>query len=194
MKVANAFYKVASLLFQAPVLVIVLIVALAQFRVLQSKDFPWIIVTLLHLSLLPLLYGAFVYKTKRISNADITDRKERVIPFFVITFIYGVYLLVTILFDAPAIFHTLAIHSFILSLILSIVTIFWKVSIHTAGVTQLVALLFILVDRRAFFLFFLIIFMGWMRIKMKSHDIWQVFGGILAALVSAFVAAKIDLL
>ncbi|MEK7165119.1 MAG: hypothetical protein AAB779_04175, partial [Patescibacteria group bacterium] len=152
MKVANAFYQVASLFFQVPVLAVALIIVLIQFDVLQFKYFPWVIVTLLHLSLLPLLYGAFVYKTKRISNADITERKERVIPFFVITLVYGVYLFVTIMFDAPTIFKTLAVHYFILALILSIMTVFWKVSVHVAGVTQVVVLLSILISSWVFFI------------------------------------------
>lgn len=188
---ANTFYQVASLLLQVPVLAVALILVLAWSSVLPTQELPWIIVTLLHLSLLPLLYGAFVYKTRRISNAEITERKERLIPFFIITLIYGVYLLATILFDAPEIFTTLAVYFFTLALLLSVVTIFWKVSVHTAGATQLVLLLTILISSQALILSPLIALTGWLRIKMKSHDIWQVLGGIAVALASAFIATRI---
>lgn len=168
-----------------------LIIILIQAGVLPTQDLSWIIVTLLFLSLLPLLYGAFVYKTKRISNADITERKERIIPFFVVTLIYGAYLLATMFFDAPDIFKILAVYYFTPALILSMVTVFWKVSVHTAGVTQLVALLMIIFGSQALILAPLIVLTGWLRIHMKSHTIWQVLGGIVVALVSIAVATKI---
>lgn len=187
----NAFYQVTSLLLQVPVLAVALIVILVWSGVLPSQEWPWLLVTLLHLSFLPMLYGAFVYKTKRISNADITERKERLVPFFVVTLIYGIYLLVTMLFDAPDIFKMLAVYYFTPALILSMVTVFWKVSVHTAGVTQLVALLMIIFGSQALILAPLILLTGWLRIKMKSHTIWQVLGGIVVALVSIAVATKI---
>lgn len=187
----NAFYYIVSLLLQVPVLTIVLIITLTWSGVLPSQELSWLLVTLLHLSALPMLYGAFVYKTKRISNADITERKERVLPFIVIMFIYGVYLLETIFFDAPAIFETLAVYFFTLAFLLSVVTIFWKVSVHTAGVTQFVALLTILIGSQALLLSPLIVFTGWLRIKMRSHDIWQVLGGVVVALVGVFIASNI---
>ncbi|MBI1833339.1 MAG: hypothetical protein HYR90_00790 [Candidatus Andersenbacteria bacterium] len=188
----NTFFQIAALLLQVPVLVVALIIILIQPGVLPSHDLPWIIITLLHLSLFPLLYGAFVYKTKRISNADITERKERVFPFFIITCVYGFYLLITILFDAPEIFRTLATHYFVLALILSLVTVWWKVSVHTAGVAQFVVLLSILIGSQALFLAPLIVFTGWLRITMKSHNLRQVLGGVIVALLSVMIATIIN--
>lgn len=189
--VMNPIYQVASLLTQIPVLAVVLTATLAWFGVLQQQDMLWIIVTLLLLSLVPLLYGAFVYKTKRISNADITKRKERVIPFFIITLTYGVYLLVVLLLHAPEIFKTLALHYFILALLLSVVTVWWKASVHTAGITQFVILLMLLVSSQALFLSPLIVLVGWMRIRMKSHTIGQVIGGIIVAIAGTLAAASL---
>ena len=188
----NVIFQISSLFLQVPVLVIFLVIILLDSGMVQSQDLSWIVVTLVLLSLLPLLYGAFVYKTKRISNADITDRKERVLPFFIITFVYGVYLLVTILFDAPWIFKTLATHYFILALILSLVTIWWKVSVHTAGATLFVALLAILIGSQALILSPLIILTGWLRITMKSHNFGQVLGGVIVVLLSLVLAFKFN--
>lgn len=184
----------ASLFLQIPVLTAVFIIVLVQFGVPQSRDFFWVIMTLIHLSLLPLLYGAFVYKNKIISNADITERRERVLPFFIISFIYGVYLLATVIFGAPVLFKILGMHYFLLALFLSIVTIFWKISVHTAGVTQFVALLALLIGNQALIFFPLIILTGWLRIQMKSHDIQQVLAGIAVSLASTFIATKISFL
>lgn len=193
MKTTNTIFQFASLLLQVPVLAVALIIILVWSGVLPPQDLSWIFVTLLFLSLLPLLYGAFVYKTKRISNTEITERGERLVPFFVITCIYGGYLLVTVLLAAPEIFKTLAVYFFALAFLLSVVTIFWKVSVHTAGVTQFVLLLTILIGSQALILSPLIILTAWLRIKMKSHDIWQVLGGIVVALISVLLVAKINL-
>lgn len=190
-KTATAFYYITSLLLQVPVLAFALIIILLWFGVLSLQDYGWVIVMFLHLSLLPLLYGAFVYKTRRISNADITQRKERIIPFFVITFIYGGFLLISTLFNAPEIFTTVSVYFFTLALLLSVITIFWKISVHSAGITQFVILLLLLIGSQALVLLPLILFTGWLRIRMKSHDFWQVLGGIAVALASAFVATQI---
>lgn len=183
-------HRFVSLLLQVPVLAALLIVALIWSGKMQSHHLSWIAVTLVHLSLLPLLYGAFVYKTKRISDSEIMARQERITPFFIITLTYGAFLLETLIFNAPAIFLTLATHFFITALILSIITIFWKVSVHAAGITQFVALLTLLVSSQALILFPLILLTGWLRIKMQSHDVWQVLGGIIVALVSVFIATN----
>ena len=75
---------------------------------------------------------------------------------------------------------------------LSTVTIFWKVRVHTAGITQFVVLLAILIGSQALVLSPLIILTGWLRIRMKSHDIWQVLGGIGIALVSVLIAMQVS--
>lgn len=188
----NKFFQIASLFLQVPVLAVVLIIALVWFGVVRQQEGMWVIVALIHLSFLPLFYGAFVYKTKRISDSEITERKERLVPFLIITLIYGVYLLETIFFDAPLIFKTLAIQYFMLALFLSTITIVWKASVHAAGITQFIALLVLLIGSQALVLTPLMVFVGWLRIKMKSHDIWQVLGGIVVALVSVLIATKIS--
>lgn len=187
-------YHVASLLLQVPVLAVFLFIALTWYGMIEFQNLSWILVTLVHLSLLPLLYGAFVYKTRRISDSEIMVRQERILPFFVITFIYGVYLLETVLFDAPLLFKTVAAHFFITALTLSTITLFWKVSVHTAGITQLVLLLAILIGGQALILSPLIVLTGWLRIKMRSHNIWQVLGGIGVALISTLLAIQINFL
>lgn len=193
MAVKDVFQIAASMFLQIPVLAAVLIVILAWSNRLPSESTIWVIfLTLGHLSLLPLLYGAYVYKTRRISNADITERTERVIPFFVVTLFYLAYLLEMFLFDAPAIFQALAVHFFGLALLLSVVTTFWKVSVHTAGATQFVLLLMIIFGSPALIASPLIVLTAWLRITMKSHDIWQVFGGIIVAAVSVLLAVTIS--
>ena len=171
---------------------VALIVILIWYGVVPSYNLSWIVVTLIHLSLLPLLYGAYVYKTKRISDSEIMARQERILPFFVITFMYGLYVAETLLFNAPDIFKTLAFHFFVLALVLSTITLFWKVSVHTAGATQFVLLLVLLIGNNALVLAPLVAFTGWLRIKMRSHDIRQVLGGIVVAAASAVVAISLS--
>src|SRR5688572_25292290 len=129
MRIADAsipLYRLASLFLQVPVLAAFLVVVLTWYDVVQSQNVFWIVVTLVHLSLLPLLYGAFVYKTKIISDSEIMTRQERIQPFFIVTLIYGAFLIEALLFNAPDIFATLAVHFFVTALALSIVTVFWK--------------------------------------------------------------------
>jgi hypothetical protein len=182
---------IASLLLQVPVLAFFLIVALIWRDVIPLQNLSWIVVMLAHLSVLPLLYGAFVYKTRRISDSEIMTRHERVVPFFVVTVVYGIYLAETILFGAPGIFKTLALHFFLTALLVSTITLFWKVSVHTAGVTQFVALLVLFAGNQALFLSPLIVLTGWLRMKMRSHDVWQVLGGIAVALLSFSIAEEL---
>lgn len=188
MAVKNVF-QITSLFLQVPVLVAVLVTLLIWFNKFPSGSLLWVTLALIHISVLPLLYGAYIYKTRRISNADITERSERIIPFFIVTIFYLANLLETFLFNAPEIFKILAIHFFTLALLVSIVTVFWKVSVHTAGATQFVLLLMIIFGSQALIVSPLIVLTAWLRITMKSHNIWQALGGSIAAAASFLIAA-----
>ncbi len=192
MKTAHKIYQLISLIFQIPILTIFLLISLLVFNKLSYQNLDWIIVTSIFLTLIPSIYGLFIYFTNRISDENITDRKERVIPFFIITLIYEINLLLTITLKSPEIFKLIAVNYFLLSLIFTIITIFWKISIHVAGITNFVILLTILTNYQALILSPLIILIGWVRIKIKSHNFRQVLGGFLVAALTTFLMTKIS--
>ncbi|MCZ6900086.1 MAG: PA-phosphatase [Bacteroidetes bacterium] len=81
------------------------------------------------------MIGIIVMKlTSNISNYQMVDRKERVLPFLFISFFYGVaaYLIISRLNISNA-FNVIFITLAALVLISTMITLFWKISIHSIG-------------------------------------------------------------
>ncbi|MGI9542813.1 MAG: hypothetical protein ACR2MX_06105 [Cyclobacteriaceae bacterium] len=73
-----------------------------------------------------------------ISSYNMEERRERILPFFLITLYYGVItLLMGYKTPFPPIFTMILLMVTIISFILSVITIFWKISIHSAAVSAI---------------------------------------------------------
>lgn len=94
---------------------------------------------LLPVSLLPY----FRYR-KYISSWVISDRKERVLPMVITSFFYSVTVYIVIKFHIPFFIKSFIITAAVLSIITTIVNLWWKISIHAVGTGALLALVIIL--------------------------------------------------
>jgi|GEM_PF-3303855 len=186
------FEKLVSLTFQIPVLVAVLLL-LNYFVKPDGKNTEWTIMAFLFLSFAPTLYGFCIYRNKTISDQNIINRHERIFPFFIITLIYGINLFLTLIFSGPEIFKYIAINYFLLALVLSCITVFWKISVHVAGITNFLFFLMTFLDSRAIYFLPLIALVTIMIIKSRYHTFWQVFAGMTVGILIAYIALYIHL-
>ena len=127
-------------------------------------------------SILPILTSLILIK-KMNTDIDITDRKKRILPLFfaVCSYLIGFFILYII--DAPAITTTLMFIYSSNTLIILLVTLSWKISIHTMGVAGPTASfnLFIWLGRIIFGL--IIPMVMWSSVTLKKHSISQVLAG-----------------
>ena len=81
----------------------------------------------------------------------------------------------------------LALCSLVVSIILMIVNMFWKISIHCAGVAGPIFALVFVFGLNALPLTSIVGLVGWSRIKLRNHTFAQTFAGTVISLTVGFI-------
>jgi membrane-associated phospholipid phosphatase len=121
-------------------------------------------------------------KMGRISDYEFTDRRERPPYFISISILYGLFYLFLKNFQLP-ILSDISLALFLVSTVISFITLFWKISGHMTFSTLLFCTLAYLYSPLFFLLFLFSPFIGWSRIVLKKHNIAQVIAGTLVPFV-----------
>ena len=136
---------------------------------------------LLPLSLLPF----FKYRNI-ISSWSVEKRRERVIPLLLTTLLYAATSYIVFRFPIPVFLKSFIFATFFLSLIVTIINLWWKISLHSVGVGALTALVLILSLKMysplLWYLISIIITGGLVlssRLKLNFHNPQQVWIGFL---------------
>ena len=165
-----------------------LFVVLAGARSHGATDF-WVLLfnSAFFTSIGPMLYIFGLYATDRISDLDMSIRSERqkVFVAFVIFFALGTADLALI--HAPTIMTATMAALTASSLIVQIITMFWKISTHALGITApLVASLY-LFGREPLPFFILIPIVCWARVYLRAHTPLQVLAGTALGVASTVI-------
>ena len=137
----------------------------------------------------PLVSIFWLIRKGKVSSLEMSNHKERSIPLFktVIWMLFGCYLLEKPLFYTPILKAEL-LGAIIIILTASIVSKYWKISLHLLGIGGVVGVFIALQIMHGDFLNILILFillsglLGVARIKQKAHNYAQVYSGFLVGL------------
>jgi len=144
---------------------------------------------------LPLLFLPIFKLQGLISNYKIEDRKERLLPLFIITLIYftGYYFIYRFNFIPDFIKYYMLAITITLGIAL-IITIKIKVSLHMTAIGGLVGLLITLIKYNALYLniYFITVFIvagliGASRLKLNSHNPFQIYLGLITGFLSVVI-------
>lgn len=158
---------------------------LAAFFLTPAKpaaSFLWALVAIFFSAILPGIVVIGFLKGGLLSDADLSERAERLRPYILITFFYflGAFLLLYLPpYPLNYVFGTLMACYATVTLVGTFITYFWKISMHLAGLAgPLTAAIFFW---RAPALPFLLALLplSWARLYLRKHNIWQVLVGIL---------------
>jgi hypothetical protein len=86
------------------------------------------------------------------------------------------------------IFYLLSVSYLLISLMILVITVFWKVSIHMAGLTGPVTALALALGSNYVLLYLLALPLGWARTELEAHTVPQV---VLGAAVGAGITALV---
>jgi len=129
------------------------------------------------------------YRYRKI-DLDISERSDRIIPLFLVTL--G-SIIANQIIEArldPAIFHSLIFLSRLLIAILltiTVITIYWKISVHMVTLAALITLLGLARDQIWFLLYILLFPVAWARLSLKQHTLKQIVGGTAIGIGLTFV-------
>ncbi len=173
-----------------------LVVAAFTFLTLLLSKRPQ---NLIMLTCITLIFGAFaplvslycLLRTKMIPDIYVSDRERRVVPFLCALSSYLLGVVALLVVGAPQIITAVMLSYFGNSLIMMMIGLRWKISIHTSGIagpaTSLTYALGI------WWLLFVVIAVpvGWARIKMKAHTTAQVTAGALLTVVTTWLQLQV---
>jgi hypothetical protein len=133
-------------------------------------------------AVLPFLFFLHLLRKKEIHDWDIRRRKERipVYAFALTTQIAGIGM--ALLTGRTAVANILLIF-WILGLLFFLITLYWKVSVHAGVNAALVTFLVMILGEEFFWLYIVLLPVGWARISQGNHTVSEfTAGAILGAL------------
>jgi membrane-associated phospholipid phosphatase len=187
----NSLAKIFSVVFH-PLLMLVYGMAiifsaptLFGYLPVQIKKLMFLIV-LVNNVFLPVSLLPFFMHRGIISSWTVNERKERTIPLILTTLLYGVTSYIIFRYQIPLFLKSYIFSAFFLSLIVTLINLWWKVSLHSVGAGALLGIVLILSLRTHTSLveyLILVIITGGLvlssRLKLNYHNPQQVWLGYL---------------
>ncbi len=131
----------------------------------------------------PFCYIAWLVSSKRVTDIHLSVRRQRTGPFAVSLGAALIGLMVLYALKAPTVLLVALLAAFVQTLILFAITLFWKISIHTAAISGVITFATILFGSTALLFTPLVPLVAWARVYLRRHTLPQtVAGGLLGYL------------
>lgn len=148
------------------------------------------LVVLVNNVLIPLLLLPFLKMRNFISSYHLDDRRERIIPMLTASMLYFTTSFIVLRYQIPFFLKSFIFATAVLSIVVSMINFWWKISIHAAGAGALTATVGSLWVKMytplPWYLFAVLVASGFIlsaRLKLNSHNPSQVWAGYLTGLL-----------
>jgi hypothetical protein len=170
--------KAVSLVFNAPLLA----VCTFLYIYLRAEPTPWygmVVAAAFFSGVLPILLILTMKRSGIVSEMMVDNREDRTRPFLgaLASYLLGVAAL--LLLGAPPIMVYLMACYFVNSLAMMLITLRYKISIHTAGVAGPTVFLIRLYGLAIWPFLLVAAVVSWARYKLDMHTVWQLVLGFL---------------
>jgi len=147
----------------------------------------WALLCLLFGTVVPYLYICFLYKKKEINDMHISEKENRIKPMVVSCISYIIWFIILYVLEAPKILKSIFAVIIVSTIILTIITFFWKICLHASVITIIVITFNIIFESKWMLLMVpLIPVIGWARVRIKKHTVNQVILGVGISTVTTF--------
>lgn len=176
----NRLARFISAALNAPFIALISFISLiaAQW---STSSFLLILITSLFASLLPLASIMILAKRGAISDVYASDRRTRFKPFMMAIAFYLVGLICLLIVRAPSNITAFMASYLVNAFVLLVISLAWKISIHTSGIAGPVTALVFNLGARMIPFFLLAVPVAWARMELKAHDYKQVLAGMILA-------------
>lgn len=168
----------------------ILLIAFYQARNVVSA-LLYALLTLLFLSVGPFVYILIGVRQGKLSDVDVSKRSERVGPFIfgLISVCLGWFAL--ILTHAPNALITVLIVTVISGLVMMIITLWWKISLHASSMAGAATMLTVFYGAAMLPTFALLVLVSWSRVVLRRHTLAQVVAGSLLSIALSAVILRL---
>jgi hypothetical protein len=148
-------------------------------------------ITLLFLSIGPLLYIIVGVRLGKLSDIDVSRRSQRVGPFIFGIVSATIGWIILSLTNGPRNLQTVMIITAFSGIIMMVITLWWKISMHTSSLGGVATMLTVLYGAVMLPLFILLVLVSWSRLELRRHTVPQVIAGSFAGIVVTLMILKI---
>ncbi len=133
----------------------------------------------------PVLLITGLKKTGKISDYNITFREQRFLPLLALVGVNALGYEFMQQLDAPRLLTGILLFNAVNMVVILLITLQWKISIHLFTLASSVALLFVQFGATAFWLLPLVPLLMWSRILLKAHNFMQTLvGGVVGFIIT----------
>jgi len=184
----NKAAKIISYMFDGSFISIPIFLIIC-FMVVDNKieAFGWASVCLLFGTVVPYLYVSFLYRKKEIDDIHIPKKEDRIKPLLVSCASYTACFVILYILNGPLFLKSIFAVSIASTAIFTIITYFWKISLHSSWITFIVITFNILFGRWMLLMLPLIPVIGWARVRIKKHTVNQVIFGVGISTITSFL-------
>ncbi|HEY1353251.1 MAG TPA: phosphatase PAP2 family protein [Ktedonobacteraceae bacterium] len=169
---------------------VILLVALYQARNVVGA-LVYAITTLLFLSIGPFAYILLGVRLGKLSDVDVSRRNERVGPFIFGLFSVCLGWFALTLTHGPALLITVLLLTAVSGLVMMIITLWWKISLHASSLACAVTMLTALYGAIMLPTFVLLVLVSWSRIVLRRHTLAQVVVGSLLGMALSITILRL---
>jgi hypothetical protein len=164
----------------AAVFIVIVIYSYSQSL---SQFLPWVVTFLFFAVIIPGMYLLWLLESKKVNDIHLADRKDRKWPFLLggISAFLGAAILIIMHAARPVV--VIGVAYAVNAMVVALITLFWKISIHTALFSAVVTITVIVFGSPFSWLYLILIPLSWSRIHRHRHTIWQATAGALLAFV-----------
>lgn len=185
---SHKFARFISTLFVPPSFTIVIFTIFAfTLETESSKLIATILIALICGFISPIVLFLILRNKGKLADKDASIKEERTFPFMVAIGFYVVGLILMIKFNLNIISIAFWFCYISNTLLTIIINKCWKISAHSMGAAGPSAALLLAFSWIGLLLLPVVILVGWSRIKLKCHTVFQVMTGILLAFVSVYL-------
>jgi len=156
-----------------PIFLIVCLMAVDN----KIEAINWAFLCFLFGTVVPYLYIWFLYKKKKINDMHIPEKEDRIKPLVVACISYIIIFIILYVLEGPLFLKSIFAVIIVSTIILTIITYFWKICLHASGITFMVITFNILFGKWMLLMIPLIPLIGWARVRIKKHTVGQVILG-----------------
>jgi len=166
---------------------LVFIIIIFDNNIIHPQAFNIIMTCFLFSNLLPIMTLFLLQKKGLISDLDASIREERIMPLFlgVVYAIFG-FLLLHIQ-EAGMLIKGLMFCTITNTIVILLITRYWKISIHAMGISGLLSVLWIHGIEYALIMFIILFLVAFSRVILKAHTVAQVTIGSILGLTLTFI-------
>ncbi|MDM8520911.1 phosphatase PAP2 family protein [Anaerolineales bacterium HSG6] len=152
--------------------------------------FLWLLMSIFVVTVPPIAYILWLVHTGHLQDFYMPQRSKRLRPLiFVIVWLF-ICLMGLRYLQAPLSIEVVILFVLALTVTMSIITLFWKISFHSASITTAFVTLVIVVGVKAWFALLLIPLVGWSRVRLQRHTPYQVLMGCLVGVLIALLMTQ----